>query len=248
MKKITRQLLAGITIGAVVLTGGIAAVASAADQGNAPRQGVRQMREVNREEFAAKVAEDFGVKKDEVMKAINNNTDIRDIGHAAMLAKLSGKSFSGVLAMKSDWRDVEKKLGISQEAIAKEQNHHRARRIAERGGLDSTVVEKLMSEGYAPMDIEIAGRIAKASGKDINTVLAARKINNKWSDVAKEFGLSEQNTPQLRRGSDGVKSGKPDQFRRGEPGDHRFDGDKHHSYDDGDHDDHDHDHDDDHDD
>ena len=239
MKRFTKQLIADITVGACLLGGGIGAyTASAADnsvaQKGPARQGFRQMPQVNKEEFAAKVAKDFGVKQDEVLKALDNETDLRDIGHAAILAKISGKSFATVLAMKSDWRDVEKKLGVTAEDIRKEQARATALRVAERGNLETAVAEQLLSEGYSPMDIEIAARIADASGKDINTVLAARKINNQWRDVAKDFGVDEQTLRQGPRNG-GEHFGGP-RHDRGEHrdmnGEHHFGGDR------DDHDDH----------
>ena len=47
----------------------------------------------------------------------------------------------------------------------------------------------LLKDGYNHRDIDIAGKIAKASGKNIKTVLAKREINNTWADVAKSFGV-----------------------------------------------------------
>ena len=148
------------------------------------------------------------MKKDEVLKALDNNTDIRDIGQAAMFAKLSGKSFSSVLGMKSDWRDVAKKLGISAEDIRKEQARALALRVAKRTDLKEAKVQELLKAGYAPQDVEIAARIAKAAGKDIDTVLAARKINNQWRDVAKDFGVSEEQIS--RKGERRVAGAHPD--------------------------------------
>ena len=171
-------------------------------------RGARQMPQINKDELAANIAAEYGVKKDEVAKAIENNTDIRDIGQAAMFAKLSGKSFASVLAMKSDWRDVAKKLGISGEDIRKEQERVAAVRIAKRTELKEAKVQELLNAGYAPRDIEIAARIGKAAGKDVDTVLAARKINNQWRDVAKEFGVTEDQI--AKKGERRVAGAHPD--------------------------------------
>ena len=201
MKKTTKQIIAGIAMGAFVLTMGVGAYAADAPQDEKPNVRVeRQAPQMNKDEFAAAIAEEYGIKKDEVLKAVNDNTNFRDIGQAAMFAKLSGKSFSGVLNMKSDWRDVAKKLGISAQDIKKEQARVAAVRIAKHNGLDETQVQKLLNDGYMPGDIQAAAQIAKASGKDINTVLSARKINNQWRDVAKEFGISEEQMMQGRHG------------------------------------------------
>ena len=65
------------------------------------------------DEVAKHIAASFGVDEKQVKSALDDNKDFRDIGQAAMLAKISGKSFEDVLALKTDdkdWRTIGRSL------------------------------------------------------------------------------------------------------------------------------------------
>ena len=47
----------------------------------------------------------------------------------------------------------------------------------------------LLREGYHPRDVRAAGILGKAANKSARDILAMKKINNGWDDVAKELGL-----------------------------------------------------------
>ena len=203
MKKLNKQLIAGITLGAVLLTGSIGAYAATNDKSHSPKECFAerdgQPPKFNKEDFAKSIAENFGVDKNDVLKAIENKEDFKDIGHAAMLAKISGKSFNEILAMKTNWRDVENTLGIDQKAIKKERDAALAERIAKNDNIDKETAIKLLADGYNPRDIEAAAAIAKAAGTDVQTVLDAKKINNRWHEVAASFGVNEDLLKSQRR-------------------------------------------------
>lgn len=205
MKKFKKQIIAGVTIGALVLTGGIGSyVAHAKDSADKTNEtqtkdgrgfGRHEPPRIDKDTAARHIADTFGLDKNEILKAMDGDEDFRNIGHAAMLAKISGKSFGDVLALKTDkndWREVEKSLGISEDALQKERRSLEASRIAEIGSIDKSVAEKLLADGYEPRDIMMAATIAKAAGQDVNTVLAKKKINNRWGDVAEMFGVSKE--------------------------------------------------------
>ena len=112
-----RKIVAGIVAGLVLTAGGFG-VLSAQSQDKAavqPRycmtQGERpdgQPPRMTTDEVAKHIAASFGVDEKQVKSALDDNKDFRDIGQAAMLAKISGKSFEDVLALKTDdkdWRD-----------------------------------------------------------------------------------------------------------------------------------------------
>lgn len=194
------KMLFGMALGALLLGGGIFGYVHAQSQ---PMQGTRlvctqtragaPMREVEPEEAAERIAEAFGVDKDEVQKAIEANRDFRDIGRAAMLASVCGKSFADVLAYKTDdvtWRGVEKQLGVTQEQLHKGYCAIEARHLAEQDGVDRETALKLIEDGYESFDIRAAAVLAKASGEDIQSVLDRKRINNRWSDVARELGVN----------------------------------------------------------
>ena len=98
--------------------------------------------------------------------------------------------------MKSDWRDVESKLGITYEQIRDAEMQMFVADLAEDTGASEKTIKSLLDEGYDPHDIEIAGYLAKESKKDIKKVLGMRKINNHWSDVADELGVKAPERPE----------------------------------------------------
>ncbi len=196
----TKKMIAGVVAGAVLLTGSLTYVQAAKDNGGKDRMesrglaGHRQMPQMNREEMAGKIADTFHVSKDEVLKAMNEKEDFRNIGHAAMLAKISGKSFREVLSMKTKdkhWRDVQESLGITGEQMKGEMDSLTAERIAGHGNVELDTAKKLLKNGYQARDIEMAGILSKASGKDLQSVLDMKKINNHWKDVANSLGVDE---------------------------------------------------------
>lgn len=203
-----KQLLAGFITGAVLITGGLLSVHAApkadADQSQKSQQiqsqqkdhrGGKINREFSRENVAKKIAARYGVSEAEIQSAFDNHVHPHDIDRAALLAKISGKSFSEVLAMKSDWRDVEKKLGITGDQVRDAEMQLFITDLAEDTGASEKTIKSLLDEGYDPHDIEIAGYLAKESKKDIKKVLGMRKINNHWSDVADELGVKAPERP-----------------------------------------------------
>ena len=224
MKMMTKKMVAGMAAGAVLLMGGLTYVQAAQDNGaeqsRLERQGKpghRQPPQMNKDKAAQRIADTFRVDKEEVLTALNNNADFRDVGHAAMLAKISGKSFKDVLAMKTKdnhWSDVQKSLGISREQMKNEMDGLTAARIAERGNVTVDTAKALLKAGYHERDIQAAGFLAKASGREIQSVLDMKKINNRWEDVAKSLGVDAK---EFFRGNRG-RGGQDGMMPMGEPG------------------------------
>ncbi len=198
MNSLKKKMIAGMLAGAILTAGGVellstqsgAAHSYAATQAMGPRGG----RQMDTADMAKRIAEEFGVSESQVQTAIEDKKDFRDIGQAAMLAKLSGKSFADVMAMKTDdadWRDIGAKLGVTHDQVLAERDEMTARRISQQGNVDQDTVVALLKDGYHPQDIDMAGRLAKAADKDVRKVLSYKKINNTWSDVAKQLGVDE---------------------------------------------------------
>ena len=120
---------------------------------------------------------------------MRDGVHIGDIRQAAVLSKLSGKNFSDVLAMKVDWPQIADKLGVTREQFMEFFKQERDEHFAKMADTDVKTFKALLKDGYHPHDITIAGKIAKAAGKDIKSVLSKRKINNTWDDVAKSYGV-----------------------------------------------------------
>ena len=175
------------------------------------------MKQMNPDEAAKRLHKTFGVSEDEVKAALKEKRDFRDIGQAAMLAKISGKSFSDVLAMKTQdkhWPEITKELGIKPEQIRAQMNEISAERIAQRGNIDKDKALSLLNSGYRPMDVSVAAKLAKLSNKDIQTVLDMKKINNRWGDVAEQLGVDRSALrPNMEKGGfhgHGPQGGPPD--------------------------------------
>lgn len=195
-------MVAGIVVGAVLLGTGYGALAQTAEANSKDIQSQRMMERgrngqaprMNAEDIAQHVHDTFGVDEKEVKEAINAKKDFRDIGQAAMLAKLSGKSFKDVLAMKTEdtnWQDIGKSLGVTREQVREQMDAMTAAHIAQRGNIDQAAVLALLKDGYQAHDIMAASVLAKQSGKDVQSVLAMKKINNRWSDVAEQLGVDK---------------------------------------------------------
>ena len=134
-------------------------------------------------------SEKYGIDSAQLEKALQDGAHMQDIRHAAILSKLSGKSFSDVLAMKVGWSQVAEKLGVTREQMKEFFQQEREEIFSKKTGLDVKTLRALLKDGYRPHDIAVVAAIAKESGKDVKSVLSKRKINNTWDDVAKSFGV-----------------------------------------------------------
>ena len=185
-----KKMLAGIVAGALMVGTGFGllsgqaqaaeTVAKGGERQNPPHMmqghkgGQHPMMNVNADDVAKRLHEAFGVSEAEVKEAVNNKRDFQDIGQAAMLSKISGKSFKEVLAMKTAdkrWPDVGKALGVTPEQFRKQMNEMTADRMAKRGDIDKAKALTLLNNGYRAQDISMAAKIAKLSGKDLQAVL-----------------------------------------------------------------------------
>ena len=184
-----KKLFIGILSGAMIFTGGTSSAAPEVPE--LPEYDeARQEKSVEAHGAWLKYFSDkYGVDSAQIEKALSDGVHIGDIRYAAVLSKLSGKNFSDVLAMKVDWGQVADKLGVKHEQIADFFQQEREEYFAKRVGIDVKTLQALLKDDYAPHDIDIAGKIAKASNKNIKNVLEKRRINNTWEDVAKSFGV-----------------------------------------------------------
>ena len=199
-----RKIVVGLVAGLVLTAGGFG-VLSAQSQDKAavpPRycltQGERQDGQppkVSTDEVAQHIAASFGVDEKQVKSALDDKRDFRDIGQAAMLAKISGKSFADVLALKTDdkdWRTIEESLGVTREKVRQLRIEMTAKDLTRDGVIDAEGALKLLKDGYEPWDISCASILAEAAGKDIQSVLDLKKINNRWGNVADQLGVDRK--------------------------------------------------------
>lgn len=90
---------------------------------------------------------------------------------------------------------LDQPVQVQEQVQDQEQNQEQhysyvAKHIAERGNVEEATALQLLQGGYHGRDIDHAGIIAKAAGKDIRDVLSMKKINNRWSDVAAALGVA----------------------------------------------------------
>ena len=227
-----KKMLAGIVAGAMMAGAGFVALGGQAQAANQDvqnnrqgqpqmsrnqRGGERPMKNMNADDVAKHLHKTFGVSEDEVKAALKEKRDFHDIGQAAMLSKISGKSLSDILALKTQdkhWPEISKELGIKPEQVRAQMNEMSAERIAERGNVDKAEALSLLNSGYQHRDIEMAARLAQLSGKDIQTILDMKKINNRWGDVAQQLGVDKSALrPNMEKGGfqgHGPQGGPPD--------------------------------------
>lgn len=194
-------MLIGLVAGALLLGTGVTALhVQAADKNDCPppphhdRRGGQPGGKLNPDAMAKHVHEAFGVAEADVKAAIEAKKDFHDIGQAAMLAKLSGKSFNDVLALKTDstnWRDIGNNLGVSDDQVRNEMDTMMAAKMAKHDDISQETALSLIKNGYRPHDIERAAKLAKVSNSDIQAVLDMKKINNRWEDVAEKLGVDK---------------------------------------------------------
>lgn len=146
------------------------------------------------EEAAKRAAEMFGVDEAEVAAYLAENPRaFRDVFPCSMLAKTGGRSFAEVMAIyqeQGDWRSVGDTLGVTREMIHETMGELMAARIADdKTNLTADEARALLREGYHPRDVRAAGILGKAANQNARDILAMKRINNGWDDVAKELGL-----------------------------------------------------------
>ena len=181
------KFLTGLLSGALLLTGS-QAFANPSEMPPPMMMNEEQVAE-NLNGWVKHFTDEYGVDSAQVEAALKDGVNIRDVQFAAVLSKLSGKSFSDVLAMKTDWFQVAEKLGVTRAQVEEFTRQQMSAKLAKESFTDVKTVQSLIKDGYHPQDIAMAGKIANAAGKDIKSVLSKRKINNTWGDVAKSFGL-----------------------------------------------------------
>ncbi len=204
MRWTQRKIAVGVVAGLVLTVGGFGML-SAQSQDKTdlrPRYCVTQdgrpdgqPPKMTTDEVAQHIAESFGVDAKQVKSALDEQKDFRDIGRAAMLAKISGKSFADVMALKTDdkdWRDIESSLGVTREKVRQLRIEMTAKDLSRDGVIDEEGALKLLKDGYEPWDISCASILAEAAGKDIQSVLDLKKINNRWGDVADQLGVDRK--------------------------------------------------------
>ncbi len=197
MNILNRRIAIGLLSGFVLLAGSTAAytvqAARATDTQIIAAHGQKppKLPQMDADKAAQHLTDTFGVNKEEVLSyAKTNNNDFRNAFQGAMLSKISGKSFTDVMSLKTSdnhWKDVEDSLGINQQQIRDLKQNMLAAHLAQDGNISEDAAQQFLKQGYHPRDIQAAAILAKASNKDIQVVLSKKAINNSWKDVAESL-------------------------------------------------------------
>jgi cell division protein YceG involved in septum cleavage len=201
MKIVSRQTIAAMVAGAFMIAAATTPfIVQAAETDAAPMK-QHQMEQKNWHqkmsptEIAQHLADTFGIDQATVLQYYVQGTSFRDIGHAAFLAKASNKSFTDILALKTsdnNWKDVVTTLGITKEQMKATRQDMIATGLNKKIGLDKETALNLLHDGYQPHDIGMAAELSKNTDKTLTDVLALKKINNTWSDVATSLGVDNE--------------------------------------------------------
>lgn len=196
----SRKSLAAFVVGTFMLAGAAASPLLVQAAETVKDHPIRQhQQKMDPDKAAQHIADQFGIDKDTILKYQNEGYNTRDIVQAAFLSQISEKSFEEVIKLKTNtntWQDVQQTLGITQEQIKAAHIDRMAGQINAKTGLDTTTTTALLDQGYHPRDIAVAAQLAKNTGKDVQNVLALKKINNTWKDVAGSLGVSPETLKQ----------------------------------------------------
>lgn len=189
-----KKTIASLVAGVFILGGAITPfIAQAADQSSCdrPTWGHHQM---DPDKFAQKIADTYGINKDELLKYQQEGIHFRDLSKAAFLAKASDKSLKEVMEIKTfdnTWKDVAATLGVTREKVRAIHQEMAAAQLEAKLTIPKQSSLDLMSQGYRPHDIAVANQLSINTGKPITDILSMRKINNTWYDVAQTIGIDE---------------------------------------------------------
>jgi capsular polysaccharide biosynthesis protein len=196
MNILTRKKIIGLTTGVIMLAGVASpfTVQAAAENGGSWQPPEMQQCHFNPDKIAQRIADTYGVNKEAVLKYHNEGVNFKEVSQGAFLAKASGKSLKEVMEVKTydnTWKDVAQALGVTKEQIKATRNVIAATQLENKLHISKQTSLDLMQQGYRARDIAVANALANNTGKPIIDVLAMKKINNTWHDVASSLGVDD---------------------------------------------------------
>lgn len=151
-------------------------------------------------QYSQMLADDFGVDKNAVEKALEAGWRPNDLQRAAFIAYACDKSLDDVLNAKTptnSWRDVSDDYGITSDKYYSVMQQLHCQRIAAVTGVDNAKLASLINDGYYTRDIAMAAALANKSGKSIDDVIGMKKVNNSWYDIAESLGVNQDDIDDL---------------------------------------------------
>jgi hypothetical protein len=178
-KRVLITILVGVFVLAGAMTPYVIQAAPAKDSGMAIQQ----------------IADTYGIDKDVMEKYLHQGIKPNELKRAAMLAKASGKTLPDVLAMKTlanTWQDVGVSLNVTKEQLRTLYQNMTAVRIEKNLAIPQKSTFDLLQQGYRAHDIIMANMLAQNTQKSVPDVMAMKKINNNWHDVAQTLGVNDE--------------------------------------------------------
>jgi hypothetical protein len=188
----SRTAIAAFVVGAFILGGIAIPLIAQAESTTKDRPAHHRCHQVNPEQAAKRLSTEFGLDEALIAKYQKEGKSVKDLSRAAFFAKASDKSFESVLALKTEtnsWKDVASTLGVDKEKVKSLRQELAAKRLSQRFSLDQGDIQNLFNQGYHHRDIAMAGLLAKQSSQTIEQIIAMKKVNNTWQDVATELGI-----------------------------------------------------------
>lgn len=164
------------------------------------------------DEEAQRIADEFGIDRQELLNYNAQGWHFRDLHRAAFIAYAGQKPLTDVLNAKTAsnrWYDVEQTLGITAEQCDAARDRLFSRTMAANLKADEADIQAFLKKGYHPRDIAMAYTLAEKADKSSKAVLGMKKINNYWSDVAQALGISESDYRQSSFDADHCFGGGP---------------------------------------
>lgn len=195
MKIVNKKTIAAMVAGTFIIAGAASPfIVQAAETTNTPPAYHHQQekRQLDPEKASKRISETFGIDQTVIKNYNSNGMNFRDIGKAAFLAKAGNLPIDSVISKKTadnSWKDVAESLGITKEQIKTAHQDLAATHLNKQAGIDKKAALSLLQDGYHPHDIKMASQLAKTAKKPIKDVLALKKINNTWADVANKLGI-----------------------------------------------------------
>jgi predicted transcriptional regulator len=198
MKIVSKKTIAAMIAGTFIIAGAASPfIVQAADtqETSSSYHQKQEKRQINPEEAAKRISDTFGIDQATILKYHNDGMKFRDISKAAFLAKAGNKSINDVISQKTPtntWKDVAAALGITKEQMKATHQDIAATHLNKKTGISKKTALDLLHQGYHPRDIGMASELSKNTKKPIKDILSLKKINNTWSDVAKELGINTE--------------------------------------------------------
>jgi hypothetical protein len=196
MNILTRKRVVGLTACVVILAGAVSpiAVQASAENDCSGQPPAMYQRHFDPDKIAQRIADTYGVNKEDVLKYNNEGVSFKDVFKASFLAKASGKSLKEVMEVKTydnTWKDAAQSLGVTKEQMKATRNDIAATQLENKLQISKQTSLDLMQQGYRTRDIAVANALSNNTGKPIIDVLAMKKINNTWLDVASTLGVDD---------------------------------------------------------